>query len=831
MQKLVFVNGAGNEIDLTSGNFGITNWEGLANTDLNIQTQQVPFEDGGVFLDALLEQREISVTVAIQDKNDLELRYQLKRELISALNPKLGEGVLTYTNDYLSKQIKAVPQIPIFENKNSNDAGTLKASVVFSCCSPYWEDVEEKSLMLFLGGSQIINNEGDIPCQLKIEIFPQGNVVNPQIKNITTKKNIMFENTLSKNLVINTNMGEKTVYEEEMKLKLNQYLSDITQIIFIEKNLSYYALSNRIILYSLNGENWEFIDTEAQEDLTSFVYNDYLDLFIAVGKNGYMMKSSDGINWDDNIDSTVSENIIGIAYSKQEHIFIATTRYDVIKSDNGVNWISIDIGNTGENGSVQYIENLNQFFIFDRTDNLYTSTNGTAWTITSNVGVYDGVGSICYSESLGYYRGSHDNYICKSIDGYSWTEDYIGISFRKLIYCSFLGLFITATTNGIYISEDGNSFNQVTNVPDIIYLYVIEVPNIEKIFVSGINGTVLSSYNAEDWKICQGGKTDTLRNLSSVAYSEKLNLFVAVGSYQALLTSKNGVNWNYKTNNVYVEDIIWIKELEMFMGVSTTYISKSYDGINWSSIDLGQVRGYKLHSIVYSAQKHLFVAVGGSGPVGDMPCIISSSDGINWTSRISGATSTLRKVVYCKYLGKFIACGDREILISNDGINWTTVLSNTSNRDIAISEQLKQIVVVGFTEIIISKDANNWQTVRNGRFTTVAYSESYNMFLCGCNDRTILLFSNDGINWNNINISNFISDIVYGLNKFILIGGYEIVYQLAYESEEVENKINEISTDSDMNLNLIKGNNEIQIARESGSFNCRISYRQKYIGV
>ena len=86
MQKLVFINGAGNQIDLTAGNFGITNWTGLSNTSLNIQTQQVPFEDGGVFLDALMEQREIEVTVAIYDGNNLELRYQKKRELISALN-------------------------------------------------------------------------------------------------------------------------------------------------------------------------------------------------------------------------------------------------------------------------------------------------------------------------------------------------------------------------------------------------------------------------------------------------------------------------------------------------------------------------------------------------------------------------------------------------------------------------------------------------------------------------------------------------------------------------------------------------------------------------
>ena len=137
MQKLIFKNGNGKEIDLTAGNYGITNWSGLSNTGLNIQTQQVPFADGGVYLDALMNQREITVTVAIQDNNNLELRYQLKRELISALNPKGGEGVLIYQNDYLARQIHAVPQLPIFENKKSNTSGTLKASVTFSCPDPY----------------------------------------------------------------------------------------------------------------------------------------------------------------------------------------------------------------------------------------------------------------------------------------------------------------------------------------------------------------------------------------------------------------------------------------------------------------------------------------------------------------------------------------------------------------------------------------------------------------------------------------------------------------------------------------------------------------------
>ena len=90
MQKLVWQNSIGDSVDLTSGNYGITEWEGFSNAPLNIQSQQVPFQDGAVFLDALMEQRELSVILKMQDNGNLENRYRMRRELIHILNPKLG---------------------------------------------------------------------------------------------------------------------------------------------------------------------------------------------------------------------------------------------------------------------------------------------------------------------------------------------------------------------------------------------------------------------------------------------------------------------------------------------------------------------------------------------------------------------------------------------------------------------------------------------------------------------------------------------------------------------------------------------------------------------
>lgn len=58
-------------------------------------------------MDNLLNDRELSITVAFNDEKDLHKRYELRRELISKLNPKLGEGYLIYENDFLTKRIKS----------------------------------------------------------------------------------------------------------------------------------------------------------------------------------------------------------------------------------------------------------------------------------------------------------------------------------------------------------------------------------------------------------------------------------------------------------------------------------------------------------------------------------------------------------------------------------------------------------------------------------------------------------------------------------------------------------------------------------------------------
>ena len=304
MQKLVWQNANGVELDLTSGNYGITEWEGFSNASLNIQSQQVPFQDGGVFLDALIEQRELSVTLAMQDNNNLELRYQQRRELISALNPKLGEGYLIYTNDFISKRIKCISQTPLFENHNSNDTGTPKASLSWTACEPYWEDLEET--VVELSNEEIdfeINNTGDLPVGFEAEIEGYNETTFKLFSQTQRKKIELVNSEPIGNFQINTNLGQKVVSSRTLFLSQgtgytldNQDYEGIFSNIVFNGNY-YFGFSTRVdagtnkryqaLFKSKDFTTWEQVGNEIEVPSTDAEYLGQYNFWLKIEYNRF----------------------------------------------------------------------------------------------------------------------------------------------------------------------------------------------------------------------------------------------------------------------------------------------------------------------------------------------------------------------------------------------------------------------------------------------------------------------------------------------------------------------------------------------------------------
>jgi hypothetical protein len=390
MQKLVWKNSLGDSVDLTSGNYGITEWEGFSNASLNIQSQQVPFQDGSVFLDALIEQRELSVTLKIKDENNLENRYKYRRELVHILNPKLGEGYLIYTNDFTSKRIKCIPQIPLFKTHNSNDSGTPEASLAWTACEPYWEDLEEKIVYLKSGERASVENEGDIPCQIVAEFFTTS-VTNPQIKNFTNNKKLKLNNTYTQNILINTNVGQKAITAESFNF-INNSVSSQTKIVYAEDKELFCSIGEKLILISNDGNTWEGAVMPTYPAIPSqiigmfdLIYvNKYHSFFVIANSydGRYILKSLDGKNWEK---IATLQRITNFCFSDELELFCA-------------------VGGVGT---------------------IYTSTDGENWTLQTS-GVSNAIGSIYYSSEIhcfySLYNESTDNYILRSTDGITWEK-------------------------------------------------------------------------------------------------------------------------------------------------------------------------------------------------------------------------------------------------------------------------------------------------------------------------------------------------------------------------------------------------------------------------
>ncbi|OAT74564.1 phage tail family protein [Parageobacillus thermoglucosidasius] len=230
MQRIIYTNARGQSVELkSSAPFLLQSVDGLGDVDADIQTQKAPFQDGSTFIESVLQERSISLEIAIiADKSTILKQRQF---LASVFNPKLGPGTLRYENGETVREIEAVPDgVPVFPSGRENRGPFFqKAMVNLLCPEPFWLDefhTSEKmsyilgglSFPLRLGTSfaqrgfkKILHNQGDVATPVTIEFY--GPATNPVVWNRTTGEFIRVSRTLAETdkLVITTDFGKKSV--------------------------------------------------------------------------------------------------------------------------------------------------------------------------------------------------------------------------------------------------------------------------------------------------------------------------------------------------------------------------------------------------------------------------------------------------------------------------------------------------------------------------------------------------------------------------------------------------------------------------------------------
>ncbi|MEI5909450.1 phage tail family protein [Bacillus spongiae] len=269
MEKLTFINSKGDTIIFEEKEpFLLQSIDGVEATDVTNQSQRVPFQDGEIPLDTLIEPRIISLTVMLLANSSAELK-DYRRKLISVLNPKLGEGRLLYENNGDVKEISAkIEQMLSFPSGKDNKGTNFQTTIFsFRCSNPYWTDETDTKASLAAyresltlpftlpavlgveGESAVIFNDGDVDTPLEIELH--GPSINPVIENKTTGKLIKVNRELEKGdiLYINTDKGKDKKVEiqkadgtiENAFHWLDIFESSLFELVPGENYLSYYA--------------------------------------------------------------------------------------------------------------------------------------------------------------------------------------------------------------------------------------------------------------------------------------------------------------------------------------------------------------------------------------------------------------------------------------------------------------------------------------------------------------------------------------------------------------------------------------------------------------
>jgi len=833
MQKLVWTNSDGDSIDLTSGNYGITNWEGFSNTSLNIQSQQVPFQDGGVFLDALLEQRELSVTLAMQDNGNLEDRYRMRRELIHALNPKLGEGYLIYKNDFTEKRIKCIAQVPLFETHNSNDSGTPKATLVWNACDPYWEDLEETEIIFSKFKKPIINNEGDINVPVNIVINSQG-IDTLKVYNQINNKSIEIKNNTHFQILIKTGNGEKSVMGGNVKAELqtiNLRLSAKLQ----KENVIYFGTQNG---YLIKTENY-FKTVSWIKKISDYpiiqIYEHDSKYFICCSE---ILEEMSGTNRNcemyitEDFESYTKYESLGrkILYSElfQKYAIVKSLNRIEFRNDdfsiaNSINFTGspsmIDVCETNE--AVYCINSLGQVFRFEDINNYTQISNNIIqlleYPITCCVGDGDYAYFVSEKKTCAYKHGTGAIFLNGGIR--AEKDNYYGgviIDGRILVvngsvlvnsdnlitepYIYYYDEYQYLHTGSLQFSKtrDLSSYeivknSNLSNVANIVFC--IGILNNE-IYLS-YSGNV---YKTKDFKILEVVDTKGITTYGMGVFNNVDKAFMAGRDGTGYYINIYDKEWNLKRLSAGANEIT---TPAIYCNYLDTIIARGY---------------YEYHTLrVYDKENNKYITL--SPYTGTVT--------INWVCEKG------KYLYYGTFLNR-ITCVDMEHLTESEYKTEivTGITAEGINGCIYITSNNYFIAWDINGNIYRSSNVADWETfnVCESKINKCIWNQDNNIL--------VVLTESDGVYFVNVNTFEkkhiiiteteeaFFDGVFYNGNFYFISSLAVYKVNVVFE----DNIINQITNESDMSFNLEKGENLIGY-EGSKDFSLSIQYRQKYIGV
>ena len=245
------------------------------------------------------------------------------------------------------------------------------------------------------------------------------------------------------------------------------------------------------------------------------------------------------------------------------------------------------------------------------------------------------------------------------------------------------------------------------------------------------------------------------------AVSTLICLLVFLGTIQLNAQCLAGTTWTSSPSQLDIEWKSVTYGNGLFVAVSSsTSIMTSPDGINWTSRKHANT---SMTSVTYG--NGLYVAVGHNS-------VMTSNDGITWTTRTSPVNLIWQSVTYGN--GIFVAVSSGRVMTSTNGIVWTSQTVTGTWQCITYGNGL--FVAVAHNNVMTSPDGNNWTsrtTAANNQWQSVTYGNGIFVAVAqaqGGTENTIMT-SPDGVIWTSRNsvAKNTWDSVTYGNGLFVAV--------------------------------------------------------------
>lgn len=192
---------------------------------------ETPLRDGATYVDSRLRPRRVGLTLSLQGTS-VDSAFDLRRQVTQALNPRRGQGLISfapYDNVY---EITAMPSSLPFSSRFPQ---FVRGTAEFLCTDPLWRKLARAESLASVpqGGwsitwsipwtitesavTQAVTNEGDVDAYPTIVVTAGSNgCTGPYVENITTGELFRLQGlVLAANEVVTINMDARTAVKAD----------------------------------------------------------------------------------------------------------------------------------------------------------------------------------------------------------------------------------------------------------------------------------------------------------------------------------------------------------------------------------------------------------------------------------------------------------------------------------------------------------------------------------------------------------------------------------------------------------------------------------------